>query len=91
MEGASVSSGIADLTLHEPGTITEDLLERVHHGSGEGDVDVVGEAPSAGETEAGPAEPVGPRAGRGRGWSPSREKVVWHWPDLEDRLVESLD
>jgi hypothetical protein len=23
----------------------------------------------------------------GRGWFPSREKAVWEWPNLDDRLV----
>ena len=35
-------------------------------------------------------EPKQNRSGKG-GWSPSREKVIWHWPDLNDRLVETLE
>ena len=26
-----------------------------------------------------------------RGWVPSGEKVVWHWPVLADRLVEDYE
>jgi chromosomal replication initiation ATPase DnaA len=39
------------------------------------------------EVAAGPAAPPGVAAA----WRPSREKVVWVWPSVADRLVEDLD
>jgi len=37
-----------------------------------------------------PAAPADPLHGEGA-WRPSRERVIWDWPQLEERLVEELD
>ncbi len=39
------------------------------------------------EVAAGPAQ----ASGAAEAWQPSREKVVWVWPSVADRLVEELD
>ena len=76
--------GVADLTLHAPGVIPDDLAERPLRPADEGAME------GSGAGTEGAAEIAHARAGAG-GWSPSREKVVWHWPELDDRLVETLE
>jgi hypothetical protein len=83
IEKTDVSAEAADLTLHERGSIPEDLEERALR------MELDEEPGSAGQTE-GVAEAAQTRTGKG-GWLPSQEKVVWYWPDLGDRLVETLE
>lgn len=95
VEHVRIRSETADLTLYEPGALPVDVeprvaqeAETVEVGAGAG-----GEGDREGEEDAVglPGESAGVWPGRGRGWSPSGEKVVWHWPDLDDRLVETLE
>jgi len=83
IEKAHVSAAVADLTLFEPGSIPDDLAQRALRT--ESDLD-----PRSAVGPEGSAQPAHARAGKG-GWSPSQEKVVWQWPSLGDRLVETLE
>ncbi len=57
------------------------------------DETVAAQPPAAVESPAPlppPAAPADPSQGE-QAWRPSRERVIWDWPQLEERLVEELD
>ena len=96
--GAKVKPEAADLTLHEAtvlepppasegGTVIPPLDE-LDMAEGRGGLFP---AEGAGTGAKAIVEPTAPAASPTGGWFPSREKVVWHWPDMEERLVEELE
>jgi len=51
-------------------------------------------SPAPAELQSSPVTPATPAAAEPEepgSWMPSREKVIWVWPSLDDRLVEELE
>lgn len=92
VSGVEAPPGAADLTLHEPGAPGAAAAPEPAPATEPAAPAPQPAAPAGGEA-AGPSTPaVGETAeGGGRGWVPTREKVVWFWPQMQDRLVEDLE
>ncbi|HEX9885096.1 MAG TPA: DnaA/Hda family protein [Longimicrobiales bacterium] len=96
--GAKVGPEAADLTLLDatvvgapPATQGGPVippLDELDMAEGRGGLFMQAEGASGGK---GIKEPTPSAASPPGGWFPSGEKVVWHWPRLEDRIVEELE
>ena len=102
--GAGLPGGAADLLLREPDAViapgawegAETLPEESEHFLERAEPLVPLDAPGAGvsipgaEGGRGLPSPSVETAAEGP-WRPSREKVVWNWPRLDDRIIEDLE
>ena len=79
LDEVEIDEGWDDLTIHDPGELTG--------------ITVGGDSEAPASEEAAPSAPdhPTPHVTGGKFWTPSREKVVLRWRDLNDRLVENLD